>query len=988
MYLQWSNRITIIMSNSIQAFPVVNKYAIVVNVVHDSNKDRLCNVHNIVILDRSGSMNKQSRRMYSNILPTVFESLEPGISPCVSTIAFDDEIMFFKESTSTMRMRYLPCGGATWMLNAINKLDEILSELTPSSLVRILTVSDGSIFDQEETINRVSELVSSLDQSLCINSQAVRLFTSYQQPDTRGLASVMQLGNNGTSKIVDIDADQSDGKIIGTIIDMFKDDNMNESSLLSSNKGLKLNPWSKECTRLNVSIGQNILWADELPTSITINDQQVKIEVKTESISEIRYIIESRLSYFINKAKILKIVSTDKSNEELNLMMKELTEIDDWINSNSNETYDCTLNSRIRLLKNRIEKRRTSIIHAIRSIVNSEKVDQLNAAQQADFLRKIQVSSNAKALSRRAINSGIDFDSIIVKEVLKMKDHLFEIEDIDDSNHSVSFYSQETSIGGIRALCSFDNSTIEELNAIDVLQIINIVGYAAECTIGDYPDCKYWTPKRVYPGCLISVSDIITAYNQSNGQQLYVPGYNAPITTVIPFFDDKRIGSFMKKYAPNILEYSASIGIRRIIANVPMTNFYTITGGITSLLNDIKLDHSITKKAIKNLIITADNIYDNHSSMNENYSSINSIIIPLYRMIINKNDENIERIARTVYNHNVHIGLRRYLKNHNISFEKFLNEHLLGINLGCDDLEPTNLFELNRDLSVIDKRDQISDLAQDFISKLEYIDNIAHLINFLKSMIDSDYEKVSIEKCFGIDYDMNTFKYLNIYQAIKQSDIDIINRKDIQNDIDKYIQSVYSTEYHRLLNEKKNEENKIVADILVCEMAETDSIDIFIDKLRNGIEYRDVYHSIDNHQSIGLTKLMAKLSTINDNTVPHRIEKLSIIITGRDNDENIIWNNGSAMRINVENFRNIYSRYDAIDEFNRVMSVCRKNMLYIYRESNIPNRHSHCNSKPSFWALGFKSVQEMQNNISKEEYEEYRKIHINCCGFGYNKRKL
>ena len=60
-----------------------------------------------------------------------------------------------------------------------------------------------------------------------------------------------------------------------------------------------------------------------------------------------------------------------------------------------------------------------------------------------------------------------------------------------------------------------------------------------------------------------------------------------------------------------------------------------------------------------------------------------------------------------------------------------------------------------------------------------------------------------------------------------------------------------------------------------------------------------------------------------------------------------------------------------------------KKRRHVYRE--LENRQGHSNDKPSYWALGYKSIEEMFNTISKVEIEEYKKVHSQCCGLG-NKR--
>ena len=64
-----------------------------------------------------------------------------------------------------------------------------------------------------------------------------------------------------------------------------------------------------------------------------------------------------------------------------------------------------------------------------------------------------------------------------------------------------------------------------EMSATEFLEVINIVGIAAFGTVADYPDPLLYLAKSIYPGCYISVSDIITAESISKGQKkLTVPG--------------------------------------------------------------------------------------------------------------------------------------------------------------------------------------------------------------------------------------------------------------------------------------------------------------------------------------------------------------------------------------------------------------------------------------------------------------------------------
>jgi hypothetical protein len=55
-----------------------------------------------------------------------------------------------------------------------------------------------------------------------------------------------------------------------------------------------------------------------------------------------------------------------------------------------------------------------------------------------------------------------------------------------------------------------------------------------------------------------------------------------------------------------------------------------------------------------------------------------------------------------------------------------------------------------------------------------------------------------------------------------------------------------------------------------------------------------------------------------------------------------------------------------------------KRNLHIYRDGF--NRHGHGNTKPSYWAYGFMTLQLYKDNTSAEIFKEYCEIHHDCCG--------
>ena len=102
-----------------------------------------------------------------------------------------------------------------------------------------------------------------------------------------------------------------------------------------------------------------------------------------------------------------------------------------------------------------------------------------------------------------------------------------------------------------------------------ILQLANIVGAPCAAPIGNFVDPTTWRVDTILPGIYLSLSDILIAHLQGHGQSLFAPGHpDVVVTNVVPVFDDERVFHFLKKHARCLLEYTASIGMRRVLAEV------------------------------------------------------------------------------------------------------------------------------------------------------------------------------------------------------------------------------------------------------------------------------------------------------------------------------------------------------------------------------------------------------------------------------------
>ena len=302
------------------------------------------------------------------------------------------------------------------------------------------------------------------------------------------------------------------------------------------------NPWEKPVNEIRLLKGKNVFWIEnddkfspEKSNLCIENSDGTKIEIKVktgENINQDNYksVLNDNINYFIKKLKILKIVNTEQSQKEIDQIVSFFEALENSIFANSTQ-YDEKLSSRKLLVKNLIKKRKTSIINEMKAIQNDNKVSQLNSKQQADYLRAIDVNDKTgKNLAKRAFSEGIDFDDVTKKELIKMSENLPKLletlkqNNFDESTLSISFYSTSNTLDGIKTVCDLvkDKEIFDDLTTLDVIRLFNIVGIGCDAEIGNFPDPMTYRIKEIYPGCYVSLSDVLDVSEKNMGQNALV----------------------------------------------------------------------------------------------------------------------------------------------------------------------------------------------------------------------------------------------------------------------------------------------------------------------------------------------------------------------------------------------------------------------------------------------------------------------------------
>ena len=1002
----------------------------------------------IVIVDRSGSMGQSYTKLFKKIIPLLLDKIRYPPNKQVHFITFDSNIEYRKITKNEfLNAQKENARGMTYMHGVFDELQKII--LNKDLSYRILTLSDGDLHDSKETSNAASEFYNQIKGQFNINSQAIRFFSSKDaNPDTLGLASVIQLNTVKQATLLDINAKDEESVIAEQLSKLFISDGLgNKILLLSDKQNMQIAPWENKSNEIVLAPGRNIFWLDDVSKfKVKINEEN-PIEPKIQNDEDINtqnygIILADKIKEFITKLKILKILENAKAQEEIEKMVKFFKEFEDNLVKVDKEELilkDGKMNSRIQYIKGLINKRKGLISNQMEAIKNEQKLSQLNSQQKADYLRNVENTKLGKSLAKRAVNSGTDFTETIKEEIKQMNQHLSELNEIDYTNDPKSFYSTSSTVESLKELCELvQDPVFEEMSDTEFLEITNIVGIAAFGTIADYPDPLLYLAQSLYPGCYISVSDIITAEGITKSQQkLMVPGLNKEINNCIPIFSDKRVYDFLRKYAPTILELSAGIGMRRVLADIPKTFEGNILAGLWKMIGIVKgnekyeININSLVELIKTMVIVTGNHYEDvieiiqNQFKNEKCKNLGLYLngyglfqlLPIMNKIASQgmlSKEELQKFLRAIFRFEVYKIIRKNIrKNENQKeyIEKTLNE-ALGIDFEKYGTKIPEMFEKKIDPEFSDKFIINDDIVSKFERQMGWIENVAYAyylieaaqkqdpLNAIKNMPEFTEEKK--KEYLGINYDFNKFLIFNIVQSLCfREKIDRENENDKimkiidsnnEAEVDKFLKEqtkhIYSSKYN-IENQKQIKlQNEIITKELVDKLKNANKIEEFNELMRKGITKGYLTHIIKDESTKGYNDL--KNILLDEKTeVPLRFEKIRNLLSATDEKGEILWNKGNAIR----NKRNHYQKFIEKNKPELWKEISEINIIHKYREKN--NRQGHSNKKQSYWAIGFDTLDQFYKKSDKDTIEKYKGIHTNCCGLGkkedsikYEKKKI
>jgi len=1015
-------------------YPYQKGYIAEVN-IEESNFGGNSNYELILIVDRSGSMRSSYPVLINKLIPHLLDLLKYPENKEVHFIAFED----FVEYRKFTKKDFLSCTEPA--LGAIEKMTDVFPELekifipeNQKTPFRILTLSDGELVVSEERKNvprLASMFYEKVKDKFRINSQAIRYFTSSAQPDTMALASILQLNTINEATLIDINYRDSFTESAKKVFELFKNDGLDLDLKIKSNKEcIKMAPWNDVKNEVELSIGKNIFWIENFDEKtefvVKIDNKETKMNIKYgEKLTILNYsgVLYTKINEFINKLKILKLTDGVNAQKEINLIIQNFKEFENrLLNESKDEDIvlkDGKLASRLVYLKKLINKRKGLISNQMDMIKNENRLSQLNSQQKADYLRNVDNTKLGKGLARRALKDEEDVEQAILKEVKEISNHIDELKDIDYDNYPSSFYSLSTTVESLEELSTlYKNPVFNEMEITDILKFYNIVGVACNGKIGDYPDPSLYLINKIYPGCYVSIADIATAEEYSKGNEhLKDPGTKGIINNCIPIFTDEKVYKFLKKYSPKMLELSAGLGMRRVLADIPVTFESTILSGLWKnivTLKDVKTEINIkifkdicnTMKIVcrekyNNVIEVVKNQLNDKNNKNalyiNNYSLFQMLPV-IYNCAYNKyfDSNELKNVYRAIARFEIYKIIRTKIRKSDIKTD-YIKESLyklLGINIEKYATKLPALFEKLEDPQFFDNYFIDKTIVNDYKKLISWTEIIPYSYMLFSKLFETNYieciKNLNYEftkEYFGINYDYDKFIAFNIIQSFifkfknerENEDekimkiIDSDREEEVDNFLREQTRKFYEEDYKSRLANKEKEEEKIITEELIDKLISCNDLSEFKKLIQDGITKGYFNYKFVNESSNGYLDLKYKLLD-EKLDVPLRFEKMKLMLIGKDENEQIIWNNGNGIRTGIKDYKEFILKYN-----ESLWKEIRKDKnFYIYREK--PNRHGHSNFKVSFWAMGFDSLQEFIENSTKEEVEEYKRIHYNCCG--------
>jgi hypothetical protein len=267
--------------------------------------------------------------------------------------------------------------------------------------------------------------------------------------------------------------------------------------------------------------------------------------------------------------------------------------------------------------------------------------------------------------------------------------------------------------------------------------------------------------------------------------------------------------------------------------------------------------------------------------------------------------------------------------------------------------------------------------------------------NFRPKSADVVCEALALERAPGEDAEaaLTRFVLANVVQGFlapsKQDRVDDKERKMKIADVGSvaaqeellhgFVAAQYANQYRRDVVAKQKRERKELVEELVRRLVAAPSVDEFCALLSAGLTRGPVSDLIKDVSHAGYVPLRDALTDLSAD-VPLRLRKLAVLALGRNERDEVVFNSGNVVVKGFEAIETAFLSLGETAQLDALRARWRQFVAHVYRANGMPNRHSHCGDKPSYFALGYPTLEAMAAAVSAKEMDEYYVTHWNCCG--------
>eukprot|EP01134_Creolimax_fragrantissima_P002673 CFRG2673T1 len=997
--------------------------------------------HVTVILDRSGSM-AQWVKHTRNAVNTALLELGFANDDRLSLITFDDvtERVMVDGQDPTVedlvgRLSDLRSRGCTNMAGVALELENILSN--PSHQAhKVIVVSDGAVFDREETVLAVDNTIKKLHGSsnVLVNTVLIRLMTSaYADPDTRALACFGSFCNDGKAFVTDIahmsnqSLEQAPALTIA-LIEGISSVSGNKQIELRVAEGVSRLPTLEPETHLLLPCGRTThLFLSESTTSIQLGDESVPVTDMGTPSSDDTFrtlfdVIEQRLKMWsLMGSRDGDISGITKWFDGLQTFLDAIEE--KTSGSNGGE-IDLSLRARTKAMVAKMKKRQGSVIDRIRQLGNSDKVANLNSQQQADWLRGAQDTASSRQLAKRAHNTAngeLDYDIKAISAIRELANVVPE-QDHADMGIDVSFFSQSTAMESLQTAHDLlDPCVTDDISIGDVLQCVGGVGIPFEAHVGNYVDPWSFRVIALYHGQSLAEADISLARNQAGRSDnvLKCPGQpESNITGVVACMSsgNDAYKHYTSKEVRSLFQMQASVQMRGMVACVPYDAVALNTAAAWNIIQTLGVNGKLSEVESRNLCNIIDTlryligeVYQSRP-FEELYESmcgekdvrpwlsgdrdVSGVLRPIAVLLkylpadeaksSNDRSMNVPNTLRALYYLEAYFTARKIFRNsENTRSARTLSlMKLLDVDLEAHATPLMPLFESEPE--EVHHYDQIS---LDSIGIPDWMPSLSEFIA-LESVLRGRNKAADASAVYGCPG--NVLRAVATVQAIKFSNqseridavecVSLIPDPTTETEGLEYIKSIirefYAADYESRLVLKRKEEASLRLQKLVVDLVATSTYIKFEEML--------VASTIVNKHHEGFELLTNALLEDNTNDCSTRAAKLYLLTSGRNmkDPEVEVWDKGNFIRGGWNNIKHVIEQSGDVGEkmINSLLILEKKYGRHQYREKE--NRHGHSNEFLSYWALGYQSLAHMKTVVSDNTFRSYFEQHSTrgCCG--------